>query len=72
MTIPTAALCTANPTPAPISPATQKNQDGNFEDESNYHDRPRLPDLDVDICFRGQITVSEVGLYPGLAEPDAP
>lgn len=28
--------------------------------ESNYHDRPRLPGSDVDVCFGGRIAVSRV------------
>jgi 5'-nucleotidase len=60
------------PDPSPHTARYVRNQDGNLEDEANYHDRPRLPDLDIDTCFRGQITVSEVGLYPGLEEPSAP
>lgn len=37
---------------------------GRLVDESDYHDRPRLPGHDIDICFRGDITVSKVGVQP--------
>jgi 5'-nucleotidase len=32
---------------------------------TDYHERPRQPGHDVDVCFRGQIAVSLVRLFPG-------
>ncbi len=31
----------------------------------NYHGRPRQPDRDVDVCFRGEVAISEIHLEPG-------
>ena len=62
--------CDPDPSPQPARYA--RNSDGQFFDEANYHDRPRLPDFDIDVCFRGQIAISEVGLHPDPTRADGP
>lgn len=52
------------PDPSPQPARFVKDRKGLFTDESDYHARPRLPQYDIDVCFRGEISVSEVALFP--------
>ncbi|MEE3325894.1 MAG: 5'/3'-nucleotidase SurE [Myxococcota bacterium] len=52
------------PDPSPQTARYAKNAEGQFFDEAVYHDRPRRPGLDIDVCFGGRVTISKVGLYP--------
>lgn len=54
--------CLPDPVPQPVR--FVRHGEGSLIDESNYHDRARLAGHDVDICFGGDISVSEVTLLP--------
>ena len=52
------------PDPSPQLARYVRNEKGFFVDEAVYHDRPRLPRFDIDICFGGHISVSEINVIP--------
>jgi hypothetical protein len=37
--------------------------------DGDYQGRARRPSSDVDLCFRGSITVSRIELYPASEAP---
>lgn len=45
--------------PHPLTVAYDE-RDGQFHFQSTYHARNRLPNYDVDVCFRGQIALTQV------------
>lgn len=51
--------CPLDPSPLPLAFAT--HEDGSLY-SGNYHQRQRVPGSDVDVCFSGGITVSELPL----------
>lgn len=51
--------CPADPSPHPVR---YERARGHFEYTGDYHNRPRRPDHDVDVCFGGRIAVSELRL----------
>jgi 5'-nucleotidase len=58
---PEIVFCPVDPSPLPL----QYRLDGDLAHyDGDYHGRPRRPDHDVDVCFRGQIAVSLVRLLP--------
>jgi 5'-nucleotidase len=38
-------------------------ENGAWVYDGNYHKRPRLPDLDVDVCMNGKISLTELKLF---------
>lgn len=52
---PSIVVCPLDPNPLPVGFREDK---GVYHYEGNYHERPRSPGCDVDVCFRGDITVS--------------
>jgi 5'-nucleotidase len=59
-------LCPLDPSPLPLSFAVE---DGSARYTGDYQARLRVPGADVDVCFRGDITLSRVRLLPGDATP---
>jgi len=57
---PEVVFCRVDPSPLPIS-YTQEGELRLYN--GNYHERPRQPGTDVDVCFRGQIAVSQIPLF---------
>jgi 5'-nucleotidase len=55
--VPTVVSCPLDPHPLPIAYRPEEN---GFRYVSTYHQRPRLAGHDVDCCFRGAITVSQL------------
>ncbi len=53
------ALCPVDPSPFDVR--FERREDG-YRYCGNYHRRPRVPDSDVDWCFRGGISVSRLRL----------
>ena len=55
-------FCPPDPSPQPVQYA---GSSAAFRYSGDYHARPRLPGHDVDVCFRGAISVSEIPLFAG-------
>jgi 5'-nucleotidase len=58
-TEPEIVFCPMDPHPFPIG---YRLVEGQYRYATNYHDRPRHPRHDVDVCFSGAIAVSELAL----------
>lgn len=58
---PEVVFCPIDPHPLPLSYRHEEG-DRHFYD-GNYHSRERTPGADVDICFSGQIAVTEIRLF---------
>ena len=43
-------------------PVRYEAKDGKLHYAGNYHERQRTSDHDVDVCFRGQISITEISL----------
>ena len=56
---PAVVFCPLDPSPLPIR---YREADGAWHYCGNYHERPRRPDSDVDVCFRGAIAVTRMRL----------
>ncbi len=57
---PAEIACAADPSPLPLH-FTQR--DGALAYSGDYHRRARLPGMDVDVCFSGNVAVCRVGLW---------
>jgi 5'-nucleotidase len=57
-------FCPLDPSPHAFQ---YENRGGHLHWVSDFHSRPRLADHDVDVCFGGQISITEIPLGP-LAE----
>lgn len=58
---PAVVFCPLDPHPLPLS-YRHEEECGHFYD-GDYHARPRVEGSDVDVCFRGSISVTEVKLF---------
>ncbi len=61
-TEPEIVLCPLDTSPHPL---VYDYTDGGYHYRGNYHNRPRQPDHDVDVCFSGRIAVTKVSLESG-------
>ncbi len=52
-------LCPADTSPLDVQ---YREKDGHLYYAGNYHDRPRRPGTDVDVCFSGRVALTEVRL----------
>jgi 5'-nucleotidase len=52
--------CAVDPSPLPVRYATTGEV---LNYAGNYHERPRRPGTDVDVCFSGKISISLVSLF---------
>jgi 5'-nucleotidase len=52
--------CGVDPSPLPVE--YEMMADGKFHYRARYHDRRRLSGHDVEACFAGQITISQISL----------
>ena len=52
---PQVVICPLDRSPLPIN---YREEDGHWHYDANYHERPRRPGSDVDVCFSGKIAVS--------------
>jgi 5'-nucleotidase len=57
---PQVVFCPLETGPLPLS---FRQEAGLFHYNGNYHQRPRQPGSDVDVCFRGNIAVTRIALY---------
>jgi 5'-nucleotidase len=57
---PIAVRCRLDPAPLP---ASYREEGGLFYYDGNYHQRPRTPGCDVDVCFGGRIAVTRLNLF---------
>lgn len=67
--VPPVAYCAVDPHPLPLN---YELRDGKLHYRARYQDRRRAPGHDVELCFSGQITISQVGLLALAAPLDAP
>jgi len=58
---PEIVFCPMDPHPLPVG---YRIVEGRFRYATNYHERPREPGHDVDVCFSGSIAVTRVPLPP--------
>ena len=54
-------FCPLDPSPHAFD---YENRDGALHWKSDFHNRPRRPDHDVDVCMGGRISVTELALHP--------
>jgi 5'-nucleotidase len=59
-TVPPIRRCAVDPCPIPRTATTKE---GEVSFELDFHGRPRHEGTDVDLCFNGQITISEVSPF---------
>ncbi|MCI0683443.1 MAG: 5'/3'-nucleotidase SurE [Gemmataceae bacterium] len=52
---PEVVVCPLDRSPLPIN---YREENGHWHYDANYHERPRLPGTDVDVCFGGRIAVT--------------
>jgi 5'-nucleotidase len=57
---PEVAFCRLDPHPLPVR---FRADERGLHYDGNYHERRREPGCDVDLCFRGMITVTELRLF---------
>jgi 5'-nucleotidase len=57
---PEVAFCRLDPTPLPLS---FREEAGLLTYDGDYHQRGRVPGADVEICFGGRITVTEIAIF---------
>jgi 5'-nucleotidase len=57
---PQVVFCPLETGPLPLS---FRQEAGLFHYNGNYHQRPRQPGSDVDVCFSGNIAVTRIALY---------
>ncbi len=58
---PEAVFCPLDPNPLPL---TYRHEDDDHHIYSGiYHDRPRKPGSDIDVCFGGRIAITELRLF---------
>jgi 5'-nucleotidase len=57
---PPAVICPVDPSPLALS---FKQEGESWHYNGDYHNRPRQPGTDVDVCFNGRIAVSRVALW---------
>jgi len=60
MQSPEVVYCGLDPSPMPLS---FRAEGEHWHYNGDYHDRPRVADKDVDVCFRGKIAVTRMQLY---------
>jgi 5'-nucleotidase len=67
--VPECVFCPIDPHPLPL---VYELEDGKLHYRARYHDRARVAGYDVELCFSGRITISQVGLHsiPPLAAGD--
>ena len=58
--VPDLVYCGVDPSPLPVE--YEMMADGKFHYRARYHDRRRLSGHDVEACFAGQITISQISL----------
>lgn len=56
---PAVVFCPLDTSPLPIR---YREEEGAWHYCGNYHERPRKPGSDVDVCFRGEIAVTRLAL----------
>ena len=61
-TEPEVVFCPLDTSPHPL---VYDHVEGSYHYRGSYHDRPRQPGHDVDVCFSGQIAVTKVVLESG-------
>ena len=61
-------FCPLDPSPHAFQ---YENRGGDLHWVSDFHSRPRLADHDVDVCFGGQISITEIPIGPLVDSPDA-
>jgi 5'-nucleotidase len=57
---PTVVFCGLDPSPLPLS---FREEGGLLHYSGDYHQRRRVPGADVDVCFRGDIAVTQIALF---------
>jgi 5'-nucleotidase len=57
---PEVVFCPLDPNPLPLS--YRPVEDGGWHYDGDYHNRPRRPGSDVDVCFSGRIAVTQITL----------
>ena len=57
---PQVVFCPLETSPLPLS---FRSEEGLFHYSGNYHERPRQPGSDVDVCFKGNIAVTRIALF---------
>ncbi len=71
--VPRWVFCSVDPHPLPVA---YELIDGRLHYRARYHDRARQVGSDVELCFAGHITISQIGLHalppPAIATVDAP
>ena len=45
-----------------------EHRDGELHWQSDFHNRPRLPAHDIDVCMSGRISITEIPLHPTYDE----
>ncbi len=58
---PEVIFCPLDPHPLPLS--YRHDEDGHSYYDGDYHARERTPGADVDVCFRGNIAITEIRLF---------
>jgi 5'-nucleotidase len=58
--MPEVVCCPLDPAPLPLS---FRREGELFHYDGDYHERRRQPGSDVDVCFRGDIAVTEIALF---------
>ncbi|MEX0978125.1 MAG: 5'/3'-nucleotidase SurE, partial [Pirellulales bacterium] len=58
--VPECVFCPIDPHPLPLD---YELRDGRLHYRARYQDRKRAAGYDVELCFSGQITISQVGLH---------
>lgn len=57
--LPEVVFCGLDPNPLPVA---YRQEDGRLHYHGNYHQRPRDPGSDVDVCFSGRIAVTRLNV----------
>ena len=57
---PDVVVCPIDPSPLPVSYETQGEH---VTYNGNYHERPRRPGTNIDVCFGGRISISLVSVF---------
>jgi 5'-nucleotidase len=57
---PPVIFCPLDPMPLPLS---FREEEGLWHYDGDYHGRRRQPGSDVDVCFSGQIAVTQISLF---------
>jgi 5'/3'-nucleotidase len=63
--VPECAFCQIDPHPLPLD---YELRDGKLHYRARYQDRERAAGYDVELCFSGKITISQIGLHSLLPQ----